>query len=124
VGWVMYTGMVSIIIYVRIKAREAYNVYGYWMEDSFACLIMWPFVCSQLSMQAKMVEPLVDVEEDPNARLYDTPLPSQNKEAQPVMMSQPMMQMQGFPPMSTAAYPPNMMPMQPMAHPMQYNGYA
>jgi hypothetical protein len=39
-GWVMYTCMILIITYVRIKAREAYNVYGFFMEDAFACLTM------------------------------------------------------------------------------------
>merc|ERR1712205_112884 len=128
-GWVMYTCMVTIITYVRIKAREAYNVYGFWMEDAFACLVMWPFVCSQLSLQAKNVDPIVDIEGDPNAGLYDSPAEFKEQAAspmQPVMM-QPMMQMQGFPVAGmspTAAYPPHMMPAQPMSHPMQFNGYA
>ena len=70
VGWVMYTCMIVVIMYVRIKAREAYNVYGYWLEDSFSCLIMWPFVCSQLSLQAKRLDPVFDISVDPNALLY------------------------------------------------------
>ena len=96
-GWVMYTCMVIIMTYVRIKAREAYNVYGFFLEDAFACLTMYPFVCSQMSLQAKNVDPVNDVEEDPNAQMYKSPLPV--KEVQPILMQQPMMQMQGFPSM-------------------------
>lgn len=70
VGWVMYTCMITTIIYVRVKAREAYNVYGYWLEDTFSCLVMWPFVCSQLSLQAKALDPKFDINVDPNALLY------------------------------------------------------
>ena len=32
VGWACYTGMVLIIAYVRISARQAYNVYGVFSE--------------------------------------------------------------------------------------------
>ena len=73
VGWTAYTAMILAISYVRIKARQAYNVYGFWMEDMFACLVMWPFVCSQLSLQAKHVpgNPPVDIHADPNADLFD-----------------------------------------------------
>ena len=70
VGWVMYTCMITSIMYVRVKAREAYNVYGYWLEDTFSCLVMWPFVCSQLSLQAKALEPIVDINIDQNALIY------------------------------------------------------
>merc|ERR1712070_347164 len=70
VGWVMYTTMICVICYVRIKAREAYNVHGYWMEDAFACLCMYPFVCSQLQLQARAVQPKVNINEDPNKDLY------------------------------------------------------
>jgi choline-glycine betaine transporter len=70
VGWVMYTLMILIICYVRIKARQAYNVYGYWLEDAFSCLMMYPFVCSQLSLQAKAVKPKIDINADPNEELY------------------------------------------------------
>jgi len=70
VGWVMYTCMITTIMYVRVKAREAYNVYGYWLEDTFSCLVMWPFVCSQLSLQAKVLDPKFDINVDPNALLY------------------------------------------------------
>jgi len=70
IGWVCYTCMISAILYVRVKAREAYNVYGYSLEDAFSCLVMWPFVCSQLSLQAKALDPVVDINLDPNAALY------------------------------------------------------
>jgi len=70
IGWVCYTCMISAILYVRVKAREAYNVYGYSLEDAFSCLVMWPFVCSQLSLQAKALDPVFDINLDPNAALY------------------------------------------------------
>lgn len=70
VGWAIYTIFVTTILYVRVKARKAYNVYGFWLEDFFTCLVMWPCVCSQLSLQAKKVMPLVDVNVDPNEELY------------------------------------------------------
>ena len=66
----MYTCMITSIMYVRIKAREAYNVYGFWFEDVFTCLVMWPFVCSQLSLQAKALNPIVGWDDDPNDSLY------------------------------------------------------
>ena len=72
VGWVSYTFMTGIIAYVRFKARQSYKVYGFWLEDAFACLTMWPWVCSQLSLQANYVsgQPPVDVNEEPNASLH------------------------------------------------------
>lgn len=40
------------------------------MEDMFASLVMWPMVCSQLSLQAKFAgEPVVDINADPNEGL-------------------------------------------------------
>jgi hypothetical protein len=41
------------------------------MEDFCAALVMYPFVCSQLSLQAKNVDPCVDINFDHNAALYD-----------------------------------------------------
>jgi hypothetical protein len=89
VGWSSYAAMILLIAYVRIKARQAYNVYGFWLEDIFSCLCMWPFVCSQLSLQAKHVEgePPVDINADPNAGLYDEP-----EDKQPDFMVSPPLQ--------------------------------
>jgi len=153
VGWVMYTCMVTCILYVRIKAREAYNVYGYWLEDTFSCLVMWPFVCSQLSLQAKALDPVFDVNLDPNEALYRhlrkdhtpqsndklplhapypiaaTPLPMHmiSDPMNPTQQPGPMMMQPNQPMMM--GYPGQSqggMPMQPMGMPMggQYNGYA
>merc|ERR1712167_478457 len=84
VGWVCYTAMALMIAYTKSKAREAYNVYGFWMEDCFAALVMYPFVCSQLSLQAKFVpgEPPVDILADPNAGLYGDAVVQDEKPAQ------------------------------------------
>lgn len=89
VGWTAYTGMTLVIAYVRIKSREAYNVYGFWLEDLWACLTFWPFVCSQLSLQAKYVEgdPPVDINADPNANLYDDVVPEKQVLMSPVMQA-------------------------------------
>jgi len=124
VGWVLYTCMVALITYVRMKAREAYNVYGFWLEDACAVLVMWPFVCSQLSLQAKNVEPSVDINADPNAHLYEKKaqeLPMY-KEGTPAMAQAPpdmgMQGLQSVPPVQYAA--PPQQPMQYAAPPQQY----
>jgi hypothetical protein len=151
VGWVCYTGMITIMTVVRLKAREAYNVYGFWAEDFFACLTMYPFVCSQLQLQAERVDTVVDINADPNAHLYAPSAEQPNfKVADPqtsVMQPGPMMMqpispamvsgqppVQGFtmapggmPPMGMGGMPMGGMP--PMGGPMQpmgmpFNGYA
>ena len=105
IGWVCYTSMALIIGYTKIKAREAYNVYGFWMEDCFAALVMYPFVCSQLSLQAKFVpgEPPVDIFADPNAGLYGDAVVEDEKPAQ-----------------ATTKPPPG----QSVQHPLQASGIA
>ena len=105
IGWVCYTAMALIIGYTKIKAREAYNVYGFWMEDCFAALVMYPFVCSQLSLQAKFVpgEPPVDIFADPNAGLYGDAVVEDEKPAQ-----------------ATTKPPPG----QSVQHPLQASGIA
>jgi len=119
VGWCLYTCMAAIITYVRMKAREAYNVYGFWMEDFCAALVMYPFVCSQLSLQAKNVEPCVDINADPNAALYDKkpdglPMTKQDMQAEaPVASPLPTMGLQGSHPLQ------ELPPAQPMQAPPQ-----
>ena len=56
-------------ITLTTQARESYNVYGFWLEDYFACMVMWPFVASQMSLQAKAVEPVFDINADPNEHM-------------------------------------------------------
>jgi hypothetical protein len=51
IGWTIYMFFVAELTFIRCKAREAYNVYGFWLEDLFACMVMWPYVASQLSLQ-------------------------------------------------------------------------
>ena len=146
VGWVCYTGMITLITIVRLKAREAYNVYGFWAEDFFASLTMYPFVCSQLQLQAERVDPVVDISADPNAHLYASePVQPNFKVADPqnVVYTPGPMMMQGMNPAMmpglTMAGPPPMqgfpmqmggmggmggpMPMQPMGG-MPFNGFA
>ena len=122
-------------------------MYGFWAEDFFACLTMYPFVCSQLSLQAERVDPVVDVNADPNAHLYAVSNEQPNFKIAdpqaPVMQPGPMMMqplhpsmvpgqqpmysmapppMQGFGGMGMG-YPPMGGPMQPMGG-MPFNGYA
>jgi len=62
VGWMMFTVFCSWITAIRIKARYAWDIYGFALEDFFATYVMWPFVASQMQLQARHV-PLVF---DPN----------------------------------------------------------
>ena len=58
---------------------------------------MYPFVCSQLSLQAKAVKPKIDVNADPNAHLYsakpgaEEPMYMISDPTRPVMQPGPMM---------------------------------
>ena len=117
IGWVCYTCMISAILYVRVKAREAYNVYGYSLEDAFSCLVMWPFVCSQLSLQAQAIEPIFDINIDPNAALYahlrkdfqsDDKLPIQGNVQPPTPIPNPMNEMAQSGPMMMQPHNPMM----------------
>jgi hypothetical protein len=119
VGWAIYTFFITTILYVRVKARKAYNVYGFWLEDFFTCLVMWPFVCSQLSLQARKVMPVVDINVDPNEELYSNMvrgdgMPTKGVIFVPAVPAEPMMQYH-----DTMAVPPMVgMPMQVPAQPM------
>jgi len=89
IGWTIYMFFVAELTFIRCKAREAYNVYGFWLEDLFACMVMWPYVASQLSLQAKHVEVEVDINLDPNAHLNK---PAAVKEESPLQPGVPDMQ--------------------------------
>eukprot|EP00960_Hanusia_phi_P070607 767346-Hanusia_phi.AAC.2 len=62
VGWTMYVAFAAHMTATRLQARGAYKVYGSAFEDFFACLIMYPFVASQLQLQAE--SPMEYVDED------------------------------------------------------------
>ncbi|EKX40613.1 hypothetical protein GUITHDRAFT_88699 [Guillardia theta CCMP2712] len=53
VGWTMYIFFAAHLTATRLQARLAYKVYGSAFEDFFACLIMYPFVISQLELQVE-----------------------------------------------------------------------
>ncbi|EKX48971.1 hypothetical protein GUITHDRAFT_68154 [Guillardia theta CCMP2712] len=70
VGWTMYIFFAAHLTATRLQARLAYKVYGSAFEDFFACLIMYPFVISQLDLQ---VESQVEVHDE------DAPAPYRGK---------------------------------------------
>eukprot|EP00282_Hemiselmis_andersenii_P038848 CAMPEP_0169444976 /NCGR_PEP_ID=MMETSP1042-20121227/10193_1 /TAXON_ID=464988 /ORGANISM="Hemiselmis andersenii, Strain CCMP1180" /LENGTH=891 /DNA_ID=CAMNT_0009556341 /DNA_START=80 /DNA_END=2752 /DNA_ORIENTATION=- len=72
IGWTFFVSFVIHITTVRVMARQAYNVYGWVLEDFAACLFMYPMVCSQMELQAKALPVLVDRNADPNEGLDDS----------------------------------------------------
>mmetsp|Transcript_46595 Transcript_46595/g.116728 ORF Transcript_46595/g.116728 Transcript_46595/m.116728 type:complete len:923 (-) Transcript_46595:217-2985(-) len=69
IGWSFFMFFVIHLTSIRVMARHAYNVYGWFVEDFAACLFMYPFVCSQMELQAKAVAVVVKPGQDPNANL-------------------------------------------------------
>jgi hypothetical protein len=53
-GWTFYFFMVCFITIARQNARTKYNVYGFILEDLFSSLVMYPFVCSQMSLHCTL----------------------------------------------------------------------
>ena len=48
IGWSFYFFFVFHLATIRSQVRERYNVYGFILNDFFVCLMMYPFVISQL----------------------------------------------------------------------------
>uniref|UniRef100_A0A7S1HHQ7 Uncharacterized protein n=1 Tax=Hemiselmis andersenii TaxID=464988 RepID=A0A7S1HHQ7_HEMAN len=51
IGWAFFICFVIHLTAIRVMARHAYNVYGWFVEDFAACLFMYPFVVSQMDLQ-------------------------------------------------------------------------
>eukprot|EP00802_Teleaulax_amphioxeia_P002072 Tamp_02074.p1 GENE.Tamp_02074~~Tamp_02074.p1 ORF type:complete len:1346 (-),score=146.09 Tamp_02074:609-4121(-) len=79
IGWCAYVLFALHQCHIRRMARTAYRVWGWLLEDFLACLMLYPFVASQLALQARCVDlenyPVLDPRQalqDLNASLLDT----------------------------------------------------
>jgi len=52
-SWVMYCFMIAAVAYTRAQLRERYNIWGNLVEDMWVSLTMYPFVVSQVELQAE-----------------------------------------------------------------------
>lgn len=51
IAWTLLMFFFMWVTFLRIKVREFYNVSGGMAEDFFSCLMMYPFVVSQMELQ-------------------------------------------------------------------------
>merc|ERR1711861_104864 len=73
-GWTFFFFKICFITIARVNARDAWNVYGFLPEDFFSSLVMYPFVVSQLSLQASYVPlPVPSAPEPEPAKAVEEP---------------------------------------------------
>jgi hypothetical protein len=53
VAWTIFFFMVCLLTYCRSGMRIKYNIWGSMLDDMWACIVWYPFVCAQLQIQAE-----------------------------------------------------------------------
>lgn len=53
VAWMIFFFNVCLLTYCRTAMRLKYNVWGCMLDDMWACIVWYPFVCAQLQIQAE-----------------------------------------------------------------------
>jgi len=51
IGWSFYMFFIFHLAAIRSQVRERYNIYGFIINDFFVCLVMFPWVVSQLRVE-------------------------------------------------------------------------
>mmetsp|Transcript_3757 Transcript_3757/g.11598 ORF Transcript_3757/g.11598 Transcript_3757/m.11598 type:complete len:986 (+) Transcript_3757:94-3051(+) len=53
IAWLLYLFKTILLTYCRTAMRNKYNIWGCTLDDMWACLVWYPFVCAQLQIQAE-----------------------------------------------------------------------
>ena len=56
IGWSFYMFFIFHLAAIRSMVREKYNIYGFIINDFFVCLVMFPWVVSQLRIEVVVRE--------------------------------------------------------------------